>query len=291
MGNISYYQKCCDQYDGKRSAESNFSPDANLNPVYAFTAAVVSRGDGCGVSGIFTPSIRWASQVDILSRAASDALSDDELIYQPPGLLRANDPARRLSNPIGLPGLNEVTEEVVGQLEESLYGCYVAVDKVHIFRQLPCANRIAPFSSWAWHADGHPSEYIKVAVYLNDVDESCSAFELLWSDSRDRALRTVAHPMDSTNWLDGEARNGYEFDESFLSDAKVRGYSKRSVYGSAGTAIIFSTNCVHRGTLGREGVRDTLILRLRPAMSIQSPRLKSKSGIGESRALQPSMVG
>lgn len=291
METISYYQSCYNKYKGLRSANSQFSSDTKSSPLYAFTAVAIPMGEYCDAGSIFIPPINWAEQIDILSSAASCALDDDRLIYQPPGLSREQDPARRLRNPIGLPGLDEVTEAIVSQLEQSLYGCHVAVDKVHIFRQLPCANRIVPFSSWAWHADGHPAEFIKVAVYLNDVDDGCSAFEVLWSESRNRALRAVAHPMHVGNWIDGEARNGYEFDEKFLDDAQERGYIKRSIFGRAGTAIVFSTNCVHRGTVGRERTRDTLILRLRPALSAQMPRLSYKSSIEKSTTIQRSAVG
>lgn len=275
MQEPSFYQQCCEQYHGPRSAASL------ADTLYAFTARVIPPDANAAANPVFVPPSDWQVQIQTLAASASAALDDDTQIYHPPGLASDQDPARRLRDPLGLAGLDAVTDTLVSQLEQSLYGCHVAVDKVHIFRQLPTTAAVKPTGSWVWHADGHPAEFIKVQVYLNDVDEDCSVFQLLWSEQRQRALRTVAYPMHSGNWLSGEAREGAVFDEAFIQHWQERAYGPRSVYGPAGTTIVFATNCVHRGTVGLRRKRDSLILRLRPTPTPQHPRLNPKATVGE----------
>ena len=250
-------------------------------PLYQLTASIASPG-GPSLPGAWLklPG-HWSTLVERLARSAAAALDDDAQLYAPSGMTSASDPARRLADPCDLDGLSDVVEILASQLEQTLFRCPVAVDKVHVYRQVPSELERFDAGSWIWHADGHPTEFIKVLVYLSDVDEMSSVFQLLWSDDRKRALRVTSAPMRGDNWLSGEARSGATFDDAFVEDWARKGYPCRSITGPAGTTVLFATNCIHRGTLARSQPRDTLILRLRPAESVQRPRLQAKATIGQ----------
>lgn len=285
-GYTAYYPSCYQQYTGQRSGPAAAAHIDDL-PIYRFSAEILDPGQRGASSGLILPH-DWNARVTRLAASAAAALDQDaRILQQPTAAAVALDPARRLANPLGLDGLEDVVETLVGQLEATLYGCHVAVDKVHVYRQLAMPSPQCTGGSWVWHADGHPSEFIKALVYLGDVDESCSAFELLWSEQRGRALRCVAAPMHEHNWLSGEARSGAVFDADFITHWNARGYRRRSVHGAAGTTILFATNCVHRGTLGAGKARDTLGLRLRPSASAQHPRLQVQAAIERYALTQP----
>lgn len=258
-------------------------PDHELRdlPLYQLTASIASPcGPSLPGSWLNLPA-QWPLLVARLARAASSALNDNSQLYIPPGTDSATDPARRLADPSGLDGLSDIVETLASQLEQTLFRCPVAVDKVHVYRQMPSTLDRFDAGSWIWHADGHPAEFVKVLVYLSDVDENDSVFQLLWSERRNRALRVAAAPMSSDNWQSGEARSGANFDDAFVESWVDKGYRSRSITGPAGTTVLFATNCIHRGTLARTQPRDTLILRLRPAESVQMPRLQTKATVGQ----------
>lgn len=270
----TYYQQC---------AERHGVPPEELGglAVYGLTACVARPDQPCGAGDALQLPPDWPRLIARLAASAAVALEDDARLYRPPGADAAKDPARRLADPLGLDGLAPVVDVLASQLEERLYRCPVSVDKVHVYRQMPSTLDRFDAGSWIWHADGHPSEFVKLLVYLTDVEEGCSAFQTLWSESRGRALRVAASPMGAGNWLEGEARTGATFEDGFVEDWARRGYRERTVTGPAGTTVLFATNTIHRGTLGRTRPRDTLILRVRPTDVPQLPRLRPKAGVGQ----------
>jgi hypothetical protein len=268
----TYYEQCRAVYAGSSSG-------GDREPIYTVTAQVFGPGREVDAGAALRLTSEWGGHVAELARAASAALDDDTCLYRPPGLDASLDPARRLGSVVGMPGLEAIAEIVCGQLEESLFDCHVVVDKAHVYRQLPRPSATFSGGSWMWHADGHPAEFLKVLVYLTDVDEESSAFQLLWSDARGRALRVAASPMEPGNWASGEARAGAVFDEDFVESWRGRGYVPRTILGPAGTTVLFTTNVVHRGTVARSRPRDALILRLRPALEPGPCRFAEKANV------------
>ena len=67
-----------------------------------------------------------------------------------------------------VPELSLFLKETIPQLEQKISGCYLKAEHVHVYEN---KKNVSLESSWAWHYDDCPAEFIKFAIYLNDVGE------------------------------------------------------------------------------------------------------------------------
>lgn len=220
-----------------------------------------------GVGGGVRLDSGFLQAVRRLACASAEAFGNPERIFHPKGLDGRRDPALRLADPLGLPGLEEIAQRLACHVESEVYGCFAEIDKVHVYRQVPFDGSPPEGGSWHWHVDGHPTEYVKALVYLTDVlDDAASRFEFLWSERLGMALKGRSRPMDERNWFAHAARYGLVVPDAVLADRIARGYAITPLLGPVGSTCLFSTNCVHRATVGRRRIRDSLILRFRPTL-------------------------
>ena len=154
---------------------------------------------------------------------------------------------------VALTALPELAAEVVRELETKIYGAYVIVDKVYVYRNL--VTRQAPQVSWLWHYDNHPNEISKVMIYLTDVSDKTAPFEFLAAERSGKALSLAPSPLVGTSRLAPDTLERY----------MEQGYRSRRVTGKAGTLILFDNNIAHRANVATDGHRDVLVLQLRPA--------------------------
>jgi hypothetical protein len=159
----------------------------------------------------------------------------------------------QLKEYVELTALQELAAEVVRELEAKIYGAYVIVDKVYVYRNL--VTRQAPQVSWLWHYDNHPNEISKVMIYLTDVTDKTAPFEFLAAERSGKALSLAPSPLVGTSRLGPDALERY----------MDLGFRSRRVTGKAGTLILFDNNIAHRANVATEGHRDVLVLQVRPA--------------------------
>lgn len=282
----SFYERCVSTY---RHRVEGSKPES----VHEFSAAVLRPPGvfwGTKKNTVFDLDSHYKQGIEALAGVVSGYFQNENEIYRPPNLDRRRDPALRLSNPAAIPELLPVLRSVIPKIELHVLKCSAAVDKVHVFRQLPVDNPdLFSGGSWVWHVDGHPTEFVKVLVYLSEVrDDLSSRFQLLWSDEKKRALKGVSQPMTEENWHASLARRGMEIGEEVIRDRKERGYRELSIEGDVGTMCIFATNCVHRGSFGKSIARDALILRLRPSLvPFDLSDLTRKASVGATIGTQP----
>jgi hypothetical protein len=170
--------------------------------------------------------------------------------------------ALRLADPYGIDGLAELCGSIVAQAERHIYGSYVLLDKVYIYRSPIC--RSTPRASWIWHYDNHPREVLKVMIYLTDVTPASAPFEYLRSSVSGEPIR--GRPLAP---LYRESRVPAATVEHLMRN----GAEGRSVTGPAGSMVVFDNNVIHRAHLASECHRDALVLQLRPATCDAVPRL------------------
>lgn len=159
-----------------------------------------------------------------------------------------------LRDPLELDGMSTLAAALVPPIEQTIYGSYVIVDKVYVYRSP--VSRQTPRQSWLWHFDNHPREMLKVMVYLTDVAEGTAPFEFI----RDRTtgLARLGAPLLPKF---GDSRVAAATVERWISEDAERAV----VTGRRGTVVIFDDNVVHRATLAAERHRDVVVFQLRPA--------------------------
>jgi plastocyanin len=153
-------------------------------------------------------------------------------------------------------GLSDI---IVPYLEKNRYSCYLYVDKVYIYRTLPLTEE-QRVSSYQWHYDNNPNEIVKTLIYLNDVTEVNSPYEYLVSPLGQGVLGRATR-RGTVNWkpAPNNSRVGH-----LIPELKEMGYSPKRVTGSAGTAVSFINNSIHRANPVLEGYRDVINIRVKP---------------------------
>mgnify|MGYP003133422488 CR=1 FL=1 len=157
-------------------------------------------------------------------------------------------------------------QEVMPQIEQSIFGSYLKVEFVHPYKN-KCGSTLE--SSWAWHYDDCPKEFIKLAVYLNDVNEDNGCMQIIAS-----ANNNV--PVIATYRLDPSAIKGFpppvfprtRVPSDVLERIQENGGKFVNLTGSSGTHFVFTPNVMHRGTIpsDSQNSREAVFFFLRPSL-------------------------
>ena len=67
-----------------------------------------------------------------------------------------------------IPQLERLCKQLAMQVEERFFGSYCKFEFIHCYRNNPKATNE---SSWAWHYDDCPREFMKIGLYLNYTTE------------------------------------------------------------------------------------------------------------------------
>ena len=162
--------------------------------------------------------------------------------------------ALQLRSCLDVAGLEDLCALLLPQLERNVYGSYLLAEKVYIYRNL--VSRCDEQISWIWHYDNHPSEILKIMIYLSDVDEQHGPFEYLGSSYTCDAKLIEPTP------LCGYGRIPAKVLQRYLAD----GHKSYKVIGPRGTVILFDNNIVHRANIAKKGIRDAIVLQVRPSL-------------------------
>lgn len=156
-------------------------------------------------------------------------------------------------------------QEVMPQIEERYFGCHVSVDFLHPYKVKPNTTKE---SSWEWHYDDCPKEFIKLGIYLNNTTENNGCMQYLHGDKI---------PVIETYRLDPTAIKGYPppvFPRTRVPQRAIQSFidsggSIQSIVGEAGTNFIFTPNVVHRGTIPNSDTttREAIFFFIRPSLS------------------------
>lgn len=159
----------------------------------------------------------------------------------------------QLKAPEALSDLEDLARAILPQVEKHVYGARVIVDKIYVYRNLIAQQREQV--SWLWHYDNHPTQVLKLMVYLTPVDAGRAPMEYIRHSESQKALIFAPYPLLGNSRVSHERVNEYF----------KNGYTVAQVIGPAGTVILFDDNVLHRATLARTAHRDALVFQIRPA--------------------------
>ena len=166
----------------------------------------------------------------------------------------------QLKNPLAIAGLEDLCRPIMRELERKIYGAYLTVEKVYLYRS-PVSSQ-TPRVSWLWHFDNHPYEVLKVMIYLTDVGDQSAPFEYLRSP--ELAEPVAGSPIAP---LYGHSR----IPQKKLTRYLEKGFVRHKVIGPKGTMILFDNDVIHRGNLASQTCRDVVIFQVRPIAARLSP--------------------
>jgi hypothetical protein len=212
-----------------------------------------------------------ARSVGVLAEEVAGLMNTPTEIFLAPGLAHAADPARRLTAPRSLRVAQHLAELLLPGLERNVYGSYVQIDKVYIYRSVPNEAVIAR-SSWRWHYDNHPAEVLKLMVYLTPVDEGCAPFEYL-VDSEGVPVVVPPSRTGPATWCDPPRWPYSRVPPEAINAFVAAGHLTKRVTGPRATFILFDNNIVHRANIAMSGHRDVVVFQLRPTLERLHPPL------------------
>ena len=232
-----------------------------LRPALREVGVHVIRGDTPQEDLIDLPADYQATvaRVSEAARSAFDRATGVRLVTSVPG---QETIAIQLDAPLEIDGLADLSAPIMNELERCVFGSYVIVDKVYIYRS-PVSSA-TPRASWVWHYDNHPREVLKVMIYLTDVTDGSAPFEYL------RDTHT-GKPVPGAPIAPLHVRS--RVDDSRVARWLGNGCRSTAVIGRAGTMIVFDDNVIHRGTIASERHRDVLVFQVRPAAFRADPHL------------------
>ncbi len=170
--------------------------------------------------------------------------------------------------------LNQIADELCDWLSINVYGCYLYVDKVYIYRTIKMKKRE---SSYRWHYDNNPQEIRKNIIYLTDVNELNSPFEYL-SKPNGEGLLMESTRTGPDNWE--PAPNGSRIDKEVKKLIKKEGHYPKQFIAKKASIGSFINDIAHRANPVLEGYRDVINIRVKPALE-KPPKYIDKKWTGD----------
>lgn len=191
--------------------------------------------------------------------------------------------------------LNGLIALLKPQLERDVFGSYVHVDNVKVYRSFVTNENST--SSWLWHIDNAPKEQIKILIYLTDVEgDGDGQFEFITDGKSTEGIKIPTGRVSYDDWVDpwegGKAKFSAEdafgnlhhwagtdrvppsIVNSLLSNIKfqsefakgVGGCKLGKVTGKRGKLLLFDNNIIHRATTCRKKHRDVVVFQFKPSL-------------------------
>ena len=142
-------------------------------------------------------------------------------------------------------GLEEVCCNVVSNLEKKYFNSFVKIENLHILQ-----NKInSPLeSSWIWHYDDCPQEFLKFAVYLSEVNDNSGPMSYVKGagDSIPVIQTFRSHP-GSVKGYPTPVFPKSRVPKYFVDNIVSNGGSIETLTGEIGTNFLFTPNIIHKG--------------------------------------------
>ncbi len=171
--------------------------------------------------------------------------------------------------------LYTLTESFMPLIEREIFGCSAKVEFLHPYRNISSdkegsdeTNPNSVESSWMWHYDDCPAEFIKLFIYLNDVTEDSGCLKYV-QDSDGTIPIIESHRVTPY----GNATRPQEYQASRVPSEVVKkkleeGGKIINVTGTQGSSVICTPNIIHRASCPKPGTepRDVLFFFIRPTI-------------------------
>lgn len=164
-----------------------------------------------------------------------------------------------------IPQLERICKQLAVQVEERFFGSYCKFEFIHCYRNKTDATNE---SSWVWHYDDCPREFMKIGLYLNHTTESNGCMQIITSDNGPKEIESFrtwpGAPKGDPPPIYPKSRIPKQEVDRFLS----QNYYIKNVVGPMGTNFLFTPNIPHRATIPEQGTvpREIIIFFVRPSL-------------------------
>lgn len=192
---------------------------------------------------------------NIMCKEVSHLLKKENMVVE-------NSFSKVIKEPKDIPGIKFFLYEICQQIEEKLFNSYFNIEYIHCYQNLYTEYKES--SSWLWHFDNCPDEFIKIAFHLNETTEKNGCMKILL-DKKGVPLKMQSDRLKPNDRSKKSSRLTYKHIESL----KSIGYTEKPIVGGMGSNFVFSPNIVHKATIPayNSDYRKILMLYVRPYLS------------------------
>ena len=170
--------------------------------------------------------------------------------------------------------LEKLSKFVLSKVERYYFSSFGKIEFLHIYRNIISDKPLE--SSWLWHYDDCPDEFIKLGIYLTDTSVDTGAMEYYVDNNN--------HPIKiSTSRIGPNKTINKMFPSSRVPPELLQNIGGSvSIVGGPGKNFLFTPNIIHRATMPQKGHRDAIFFFIRPCMQDQkeNPLKDTKVNLG-----------
>lgn len=180
-----------------------------------------------------------------------------------------DDHAYRLNDWFDIEEISQYADIVMPIIEKEIFSSNLKVEFVQPYR-----NKVEgkEATSWIWHYDDCPQEFIKLFLYLNEVTPTSGCLEYI--EKKIYTHRVSPHYTTGVQFYPRSRVPPSEI-RKFIDD----GLEIQQLTGPQGTSAIFTPNMIHRATIPKKGsnLRDAIVFYLRPCLSKQESYINKET--------------
>jgi len=263
-----YYQKSKKQYIKQTQIQDSVKFDLYELGVKPFPMTNEYKND------IVIPPENYLKQIENLQKEIDNRFDNPENCLFPAHIKSEEDLSLRLKNVWNLPNFESLCDNILSQLEKNIFHSHLHVMNLLIYRSLVTKN--PPRSSWIWHYDNNPKEFIKLMIYLTDVTDETGPFEYIRHKDSHKAFTATKIRTGVSNWYTTPQWPEGRVPEDEIQRIQKEGYESFRVVGKKGTMLLFNANSIHRASIPTTKPRDALVLILKPSLKKLQPRINPK---------------
>ena len=162
--------------------------------------------------------------------------------------------------------LEELVNIFMPVIEKEIFGCDVKIEFLHPYRNIPNFNEDDLTSSWLWHYDDCPPEFVKLFINLNDVTENSGCLKYL--KESDGTIPILPSSRPSPDIRGKQFYPGSRIPIEVINKKLSSGAEVVNVIGKRGSYAVCTPNIYHTAScpkVGREP-RDVLFFFIRPSL-------------------------
>lgn len=239
-----HYEKCCQIYEG----QCDYS---RYKSVYDLTVD----------NNLLHLDKNYYNVVDKVSKKISYKFDNNIGTF-------GDDFALRLNDWRDVEEISMLADIVMPQIEEKVFHSNLAVEFIHTYRNRHSV--VPPESSWKWHYDDCPKEFIKLFVYLNDVNEDNGCMQVLKQPNNSFKIIESSRigPQNGGSPQIPQKYKGSRIPEHVIQETVNSGGAVVNLTGAQGDYALLTPNIPHRATTPKKETvpRDIMVFYIRPSL-------------------------